>query len=414
MRKYLFSAVLAIISVIGAGAQTDSQHTMFVTMRSGVSQTFDVDSVRNVTFAEKTDPYASATATVAQGIYVGDYFDSRRGNYYVCLGSDSLTASGIPTKVGASSLRLLFVTDIPDDPENAKLPSGTYTLSLDSTDVSSIYYDYSDFFLIPGVKDDGSMRYLRGLFQSLTVTVKRNGTNYDIKATGYFTRDQRLEYSYSGPITFENQDPQLPYDVDFHPTALSGNYMHVSANESSDCYTLTLYNTPVDNQGFVVGAGGILNMMVFTNRTTNMDFNSLTGTYSVAPHERFDWSPGFLLEGYSRTSYGVTHPVGTYYNIVNEEGYDQHTGYVQGGSATLTYNAADTTLHVEANLITDNGKTVSVDTTMTLSGIVDYSAYSAPSHDNLNGTIRQRQRAGADGVLLRMRESGVDAEMLKE
>lgn len=388
MRRYLLTAI-ALLSVLCMSAQSTSKaHTMFVTLNSSFVRAIDVDSIRDITFMEKTEPYATINATKAQGIYVGDNFKAGRGDYYLCLGDDSLTSAGVPTSVNGQALRLLFVTDKADDPDNAHLPSGTYYVSFDSTEVGTIYYDYSDYLKVTGFSNNRPRAQV-GLFLGLTVTVKRTGDNYyDIHASGYFTKDKRVDLTYSGVINFEDQDPDLPRDVDFTPTGLSGNYMHVSANENSDCYTLAFYNVPIDDQGYVVGAGGILNLMVFTQRNSAMDFSSLNGTYTGADHNGYDWSPGHFLNGYVSTAYGSEHPIGSYYSENNDEGYTIHTGYINDGTVSISYNDATDSITVNANLTADNGKKITMNTTIGTEGIIDYSAYSAP-RQNIN--LRNRE-----------------------
>lgn len=63
MRRYLLTAI-ALLSVLCMSAQSTSKaHTMFVTLNSSFVRAIDVDSIRDITFMEKTPTSRTKTLT---------------------------------------------------------------------------------------------------------------------------------------------------------------------------------------------------------------------------------------------------------------------------------------------------------------------------------------------------------------
>ena len=82
-------------------------------------------------------------------------------------------------------------------------------------------------------------------------------------------------------------------------------------NKTYGMYTMALFNTPIDEGGFVDGAGEVINLSLITKYTEHMDINNLAGEYTVADVINGPYEPGKFLSGTLYEYYGMMLPMGT-------------------------------------------------------------------------------------------------------
>ena len=274
------------------------------------------------------------------------------------------------------------------------LPEGTYTA--DNSFKPGTLYLYDDYLcamVCTGMTDKGPDGYSVP-FSSATLKVKHSDTGYVLEFTGdtgekYEGVDfQTLRVTYAGEMKFDNQDSssytQLEEDVTMVPTMLSGRYSVMSTYGN---YSIALLNCPLDGEGFVVGAGELLNLELLTNPSPTMDINDIAGEYTVTSVLEGPYNPGSFLSG---TLYEVMTdnylPMGTYYTTFDSKGATTNmNAFITGGSVKVLTDGTNVTFM--CNLITENDKHVNVNFTAPASGIIDQSQSSNGAPARRSGTM---------------------------
>lgn len=165
---------------------------------------------------------------------------------------------------------------------------------------------------------------------------------------------------------------------------LSGRYSVMSTYGN---YSIALLNCPLDDEGFVVGAGELLNLELLTNPSPTMDINDIAGEYTVTSVLEGPYNPGSFLSG---TLYEVMTdyylPMGTYYTTFDSKGATTNmNAFITGGSVKVLTDGTNVTFM--CNLITENDKHVNVNFTAPASGIIGQSQSSNGAPARRSGTM---------------------------
>jgi len=153
------------------------------------------------------------------------------------------------------------------------------------------------------------------------------------------------------------------------PRTMSGRY--VKATDTYCDYTITFLNCDTDDEGFIVGAGEYLNLVLLTEHKVPMDINTIVGTYDVVmPVAGAVYEKGKYIGGTMFKRGGTTYPVGSYYKEFDGQGGEAF-GLFNGGTITVTQNNGDITF--KGNWKTPEGKTVKMEYTGNVSKIIDQS-----------------------------------------
>ena len=119
-------------------------------------------------------------------------------------------------------------------------------------------------------------------------------------------------------------------------------------------YTMTFYNCPLDEDGWIVGAGYIFNSELFFD-VAGGDYS---GTYTPNP----DWENGYAnytyLPGFVMDYYGMKMPVGTYLSEYDESGSLVRIGMVVDGDMSVSIK--DGVLKMSGVFTTDKGHEITV------------------------------------------------------
>lgn len=385
MKKYILSVALLAMTAF-ATAQTSK--STFIHMKSGEVKEIPCTDIDSITFGNHVTYDKDFKAEYVKATYYGG------GQYMIHLSDAPISSTGLPTQKGQIVVRFDAFNVKDPDGRNAVLPEGTYTA--DNSFKPGTLYLYDDYLcamVCTGMTDKGPDGYSVP-FSSATLKVKHSDTGYVLEFTGdtgekYEGVDfQTLRVTYAGEMKFDNQDSssytQLEEDVTMVPTMLSGRYSVMSTYGN---YSIALLNCPLDDEGFVVGAGELLNLELLTNPSPTMDINDIAGEYTVTSVLEGPYNPGSFLSG---TLYEVMTdyylPMGTYYTTFDSKGATTNmNAFITGGSVKVLTDGTNVTFM--CNLITENDKHVNVNFTAPASGIIDQSQSSNGAPARRSGTM---------------------------
>lgn len=384
MKSLLMSFAFAMV-VSAVSAQ--NAKSAFIHMKSGEIKEIPCMDVDSITFADHVDYDKVFEAKYASGIYGGE------GKYMVHLSDAPISSTGTPTKAGQTIVRFMAYNDNDADPKNAVLPEGTYVAN-ESRAPWSLFASARQLCAIycTEITDEGPDGYTIP-FVTATASLKYSGGKYYIDFKGDAQQQyegvdfKTVHVTYNGELKFDNQDPmsydKLADDVTFVPTQLSGRYT-VSTRNNCGNYSIALFNCPLDGSGFVVGAGELVNLELFTKASASMDINDLSGEYTITSASAGPYVPGRFISGMIYKSNSMYYPVGTYYETFLENGESSNMyGFATGGKVKVSTDG--TNVAFDCDIETESGKHVRINSTLTASGIEDYSggSSSAPAQHNL-------------------------------
>lgn len=348
---------------------------MKVHMKSGDVKEIPCDDVDNITFDQmESGLYADVKVTNTYNLYYGAV-SNEVGMYMLHLCDGELTTGGLPTEINKHDIRLTVMAAPSANSDYAVLPAGTYTLT-DNPNAKGIYGKQCVYIETNTINDKGQVDGFLDSLKVATLNVQYGADKkYHLELDGELKTCGKIHYSYDGELTFVNKDKNVGYDaitedVEFKPSGMSGRYVKATSNYCD--YTLAFYNAELDNEGFVVGAGGLINLVLLTEYAVPMDKNTIAGTYDVvmpvggAKYEAGKFIGGTLYD----TGYGAL-PMGSYYADLDDEGYDKAYGMFNGGQVTVTLDGNNATF--DCNWTTPQGHTVSMNYTSSMDNIVDQS-----------------------------------------
>ena len=398
MKKALFVAIAACCIATTSFAQEN--WLMKLHMKSGEVKEFSCDDFKEVTFDKlgNTSYYADVKATHTYNIYYGAVKDNIAA-YTLHLCDGELTQGGLPKEINKHDIRLTVMAEASANADKSILPAGTYSL-IDNVGESGIYAKQSVYIETNKVNNAGNVDGFLDSLKTCNLKVERKGDGtYNLLVEGELRGHGKIRFTYDGKLTFVNKDPNSTYsyikeDVNFTPRSLSGRY--VKATDKYCDYTLTFLNCDVDEEGFIVGAGEYLNLVLLTTFKIPMDINTIVGTYDVVmPVAGAVYEPGKFIGGMMFKRGSAKFPAGSYYKAFDGQGGETF-GFFSGGSITVTLDNGMITF--KGDWKTPEGKTVTMNYTTDASGIIDQSeeqgnakAENSNAARSINGaTLNQR------------------------
>lgn len=399
MKKTLFAAIAACCIATTSFAQEN--WVMKVHTNSGEVKEFQCKDVKEVTFDKpgSNTYYADVAATNTYNIYYGSVAEDLAA-YTIHLSDGNLTTGGLPTEINKHVLRLTILSHPSQNSYSAVIPDGNYKL-IDNTDELGVYYKQSVYIETNKMNSSGKPD---GFLDSLNVcnlnVQKRADGTYKLVVEGELKTHGKVRFTYDGKLQFVNKDPESKYqpitdNVTFVPKKMSGRY--VKATDTYCDYALTFLNAEVDGEGFIVGAGEYLNLVLLTKFNIPMDINTITGTYDIVmPVNGAVYKEGLFVGGTMFKRGQMTYPVGSYYKEFDGQG-DEKFGLFSAGTVTATNNNGS--IHFVGNWTTPEGKTVKMDYTANVSDIVDQSQqqdakpqaqFNSPAANFNNASLNQR------------------------
>jgi len=295
--------------------------------------------------------------------YLGDMMGNGGAMYYLFLSNCGISDDGGAEGEGEFCYFLISTT-APTSLSNLVLPAMEYTSSEDFS-AGTFSYKYSKYqhcvYYDPG---DGSQALGAYVFKNMTgtlnvteCTTESIKVSYDVNAENWaydndgayvLFNNGHLTANYDGALTVKNNDPSAypTYPGDANPTDLTlGGRISTSTNYTD--LSMTLYNCPVDEGGFVAGAGDLLNVELLVNNAENpISVDNLVGEYTYQDMMGGGLAPGHYLGGVWYEMYGSYYPLGTCLAHVNDNyNYDAVALAVDG---TIKITALD-----EENVLID-------------------------------------------------------------
>ncbi|MDO4159080.1 MAG: hypothetical protein Q4D41_01315 [Prevotellaceae bacterium] len=381
MKKILFSTIFLLCMTTLSFAQNRS---VLMHLKSGEIKEFNVADIDSLTFSDPVNYDLDIVATSTLSLYYGS------GEYYVTISDAPMDSDGLPTQVGQTIVRFYAIGEKSIDSNNAILPSGRY-VSGSSLEEGSIY-DGEGYMVVlrcTGIDAEGNIDGYQIDLETCVANVeyKSNGT-YDIEFKGSLSEIEGVDFTnirmtYSGPIAFENNDPSayktLAEDVNMVPTAMSGRYTNMAGAYGN--YSIAFYNCPLDEDGFIIGAGELMSVELLTSESASMDISKIAGTYTISSALEGPWAPYNFLDGSLYEYYGMYIPLGTYYTVYGEGGSSTNLyGFAKDGTVVVTVDGTNITF--DFDLIVEGGKSLTMDFTGDASTIQDYTVYGAPKAVN--------------------------------
>ena len=400
MKKILLATIATCCMATTMHAQDN--WTMKVTMKSGEVKEYPCNDVKDVTFSNSDNSYyADVAVTNTYNLYYGAVSEQLAA-YTLHLCDGKLSKGGLPTEINKHDIRLTVLAKPSQNPAGAALPSGTYKL-VNSTEKAGVYGKQSVYIETNKVNADGQVDGFLDSLATCNLNVERrtDGT-YKLLVEGKLRDHGKVRFAYDGKLEFVNKDPAAGYqtiteDVNFVPRTMSGRY--VKATDTYCDYTITFLNCDTDDEGFIVGAGEYLNLVLLTEHKVPMDINTIVGTYDVVmPVAGAVYEKGKYVGGTMFKRGGTTYPVGSYYKEFDGQGGEAF-GLFNGGTITVTQNNGDITF--KGNWKTPEGKTVKMEYTGNVSKIIDQSqqqAKPAARNNRIDGKADSTATGGRTNV----------------
>lgn len=345
MKRQLLFFLLAVVCMM---ANAQNQKRMYIHTKSGSVVEYAYQDIDSITFGNNADYAIDVQATNTFNLYYGSTDDT--GWYLVCLSDAAITNDGLPSVNPQHLLRVYFNAKKSNDSNNAFLPCGHYELT-SGTGRDSVYSKNTSYIEANSVNEKGEVDGFQVALKSLSADVNNNSDgSYSIKVTGVLDdgNDTKVRFFYTGKLDFQNNDPAyfvpLSNDVKVESANLSGGYS-VNQDKLFGNYTLTYYNCPLDDDGFVVGAGQLMNFELLTPYAEHIDLTKLPGTYDVVmPVDGAVYEPGKYIGGIWTEFYGMYMPIGSYYTELDENGANKCYGLGTNGTVTVTVDGTQITL----------------------------------------------------------------------
>ena len=311
------------------------------------------------------DPETVFTADEATFFYYQNLYTNGNDGYYLVLSNAGIGSNGGPLGEGQMA-QLLIVTEPTDG--SPILPVGTFEVSSTSGKAGTIDLQYSVFYDLFYYAPDGINEGLYAYSYdpeegSLTISVE-NGIYHIVgEFDGYLYNesnqviDQRpCKVEYTGPIEMvDNSYPEIEGDIVLNIPNLSGRY------EEGD-FSLAFYSVPLDEEGFIIGAGQLFNVELFVEDKKVMDINSLLGTYTVLDAFEEPLRPGTFMKGVWYQYYeNIYFAIGTALTIYDETVEVVGVSLAYGGTITVSQVGEDVLfefdlINAEGNKMTGSWK----------------------------------------------------------
>ncbi|MDE5795781.1 MAG: hypothetical protein K2H75_01600 [Muribaculaceae bacterium] len=329
MKFYFFAAALAmsITSMAAAPVSPTSFCGAWKNVPAPAKVTLEDVKLPSVAQALRTrsidEPETNCVATEASFYYYGDILENGTGGYYLFLSSAGIN-NGNPTHEG-QMVRIFFIGEQTDS-ANPVLPTGVYTVNDDFTagTISASDSEYMDVFPHP---DEPSS--LVGYIYTPTVgtlTIENSDEGYSINFTmegvlynsDYEPIDeQTCTASYNGEVPYVDINGYTPIDGD-----IVMDIPNASGRYSDGDFSIAFYSDDMlDEDGFIVAAGQLFNVELFTEDHAPMNLDNLVGEYSPTDVFSGGMLPAHYMQGvWYEIFSGYYVALGTALTIYEEDG----------------------------------------------------------------------------------------------
>lgn len=379
MKKLYLS--LALSAILGAtfpanatniqDAQAQLEHKLATTQPLARIKLPSPSQVFPVTSRSGEQPATDLNADRMEFWYYGDLLGNGTNVYYLFL-SNMEMFKGNPTAEG-QMLRILLIAGEDQNPESPTLPAGTFTCTTDETPetlVAGTFFaedsNYLDVFYNP---DNPASKELYAYNFNITAgslsISKDNDSMYDINAVlnGEIVNNND-EVIYESPINASYKGESHYFDHNaYTPLGADMNVENVSLSgrvSTGGGWSLAFYNLPLDEDGFIIGAGELMNVELYTEDAEKFTASQLIGEYTgldMFNSQPSEW-PGHFVQGVWYDFYGTYMAIGTNLSTYNDMGDVVLTGLAESGTIKVTGTNDPDVLNVDINVTTKEGNKV--------------------------------------------------------
>lgn len=367
----LMTALLTLCGTLGASAVTPVDASR-IRIHNGAS--FQPALEANISTRSAGNPQTDCVATEASFYYTGEFM-SGAGGYQIMLSNAGLDKTN-PTHAGQMA-RLYILAEPEANPSAPTLPVGTFTSMPGETfDIGYFAQDATDFLDVFDYPEDPSAGLVcyswRAIGGTITISKDDNGiytitADIDAVSTEYDTDDEeeqpedvpvvKCTASYTGEVPYVNYnayDP-IPTDREVTVAGVSGRYEEM---DGIGIYSISFYNVPLDPDGFIIGAGDLLNMECYVEADGKMNLDRLCGVYTPSDIFVVGMIQNRFMQGIWYNIFGeVWGAFGTALSVYQEDGRIL-TGLATGGDITVSKGDKPEEYTVEFNLTTPEDKKI--------------------------------------------------------
>lgn len=363
------------------------------------------------------DDYSALVADTATFYYYGDLFNEGTALYYLTLSSAPLNEERIPAGEG-KFLRVMLVAEATDE-RTPHLVPGTYTMDTDMHAIGTNYDYYDDMYDV-FYYNDMLVGYYWQNPTSCTVVVEENDGVYNITVdmhafnkdseTGEVYAEEDIHMTYTGGMTFtldKDPDAEIGYpdidsDYDVEILGVSGRYDEFMYDGVTAYLNLAMYNLPLDEEGFIIGAGDLLSIEIIAPHMDVLDLDALCGTYTYLDMmTATSYDPWTFMGGYFYDMYGFVIAAGTSLSVYDEAGNVTNAALTQDGTITIS-KADGPNYTVALDSHTQTGKHLTASWTGPLAGYIwDYISGNEPvAIENVALQPKQSSKAMENNTLV--------------
>lgn len=358
MKKlYSILALLFVVASVSAQAWKEPQHmTKKKAARVAVVKK-DVKTPITMNHEIYEDPtaYEGLVADSVAAWYYGDLAGSGTSTFYIFLSTNGITSGGIPTGPG-QMVQVMIFADPLEDADNIVLPEGTYSIvgedevEYAAGEVYTGYTSFVDAFYDPDdptntedlfgyqyeAGDEGSVVISKAADGTYNISVDMNFILYDSET--YEEADSKhVTMTYSGAVGYTDEDASkyTPVEDGYEMSIPNASGRYTEDGYGYGNYSIAFYSdNMLDEDGFIVDAGDLLNIELLTEPVQPADYSLLPGTYTVQDFYGGVYTPGHFISGCWYNMYGSYFAVGTALTVYTYDG--ELVGLFSDGTITVT------------------------------------------------------------------------------
>lgn len=259
-----------------------------------------------VTISTESDLFADVVSDYTDLMWYGPLGDTGSDQFCLQLSNAEVSETLMPLE-GGELVRLYLFTAPVADRSDITLAPGTYTMA-NAEEYEHFTYDASASIFAMGTNGEDWMQIN---YESGEVTVEYADGEYTITANMVIADGEgtKIRARYTGPIeAIDYSDGFRHFENDKNEVmnGMTGAITSSTMVPELDNYTVTLYNCPLDEDGFIIGAGYVFNCELYAEAVPYEEYD-FSGTYTPNP----DWENGIYPEG--------TYITGFVYDMVRHE-----------------------------------------------------------------------------------------------
>ncbi len=308
----------------------------------------DIAELEMTTDAETPEDAILLDRAIAARYYGRLDESSETGDYYIILGNVEAEIGDDNTEQPAADGCMLYMDLWSALPSGQLAPeNGMYVFSGSHTRMT-----FDPFYTLSVVRKGDEITKIE--FSDGTITVSRDGEQYVVTARMVADDGTAYNYKFTGAFMFEDLTRFYydPVDSDINASfigtkAICHGDKHGKGSTSID---LLLYDTPLDDEGYLSGPGHAVVVEFNTSLAKDDDAVIPSGTYRVEA----GYASGTATPGKAEIMGGTPVLMGTYAEKATAR--DAMYGFASEGTVTVALSGE--TYTVEVNLTVDGGRTV--------------------------------------------------------